>query len=142
MELPTPRKGPSFSESDGQLRPERRKDRSEDTLLALTRLLDATRAAENLAALTVADGSGCLVAGSGAARLCDELCAFAPLLLHPPSNDTVPTRLDVVSRKTLVRRLSIDGLEVLICGQGDDPRAALARASEGCARILGARRRY
>ena len=120
-------------------RPERRRNRSEDALTALTRLLDATRQAEALSALAVADGSGCLVAGSGAARLCEELCAFAPLLVCPPSNDTIPTRLDVISRKTLVRRVSVDGIEVLVCGHGDDPAAALVRASEGAARILGAR---
>jgi hypothetical protein len=119
---------------------DRRRNRSEDALTALTRLLDATRQAENLTALAVADGSGCLVAGSGAARLCEELCAYAPLLLRPPSNDTIPTRLDVIARKTLVRRLSVDGLEVLVCGHGDDPRAALSRAGDGCARILGRRR--
>jgi hypothetical protein len=122
-------------------RPERRLNRSEDALTALTRLLDATRRAEALTALAVADSSGCLVAGSGAARLCEELCAFAPLLLCPPSNDTVPTRLDVIARKTLVRRVSVDGIEVLICGHGDDPGAGLERASEGCERILRAKHR-
>jgi len=122
-------------------RPERRRNRSQDALTALTRLLDATRQAEELTALAIADSSGCLVAGSGAARLCEELCAFAPLLVCPPSNDTIPTRLDVIARKTLVRRVSVDGIEVLICGHGDDPGTALARASEGAARILGARQR-
>ena len=70
-------------------RPERRRNRSQDALTALTRLLDATRQAEELTALAIADSSGCLVAGSGAARLCEELCAFAPLLVCPPSNDTI-----------------------------------------------------
>lgn len=120
---------------------ERRKNRSDDPLTALTRLLDATRQAERLTALAVSDTYGCMVAGSGAARLCEELCAYAPLLLCDPSNDVVPTRLDVIARKTLVRRLSIDGLEVLICGHGDAPAAGLTRAGEGASRILGARRR-
>jgi hypothetical protein len=55
------------------------------------------------------------------------------------ANDTIPTRLDVVTRRMAVRRLTIDGIEVLLCGQGGEVDA-LRRAAAGCARILGDRK--
>jgi len=125
---------------DGTL--ERRQNRSSDALIALSRLLDATRRQVGLDALAVADATGCLVAGSGPFRLCEELAAWAPLIAPEPANDTVPTRLDVLARRTEARRLALDGIEVLICGQGDDVarESALERVAEGCERILASGR--
>lgn len=118
---------------------ERRRDRSSDTLTALARLLDAARADAALDALAVADASGCLVAGAGRWEVCEELAAVAPLLERAAANDVVPTRLDVLARRSEVRRLSVDGVDVLLCGQGDGSSrsSALERAADGCARILG-----
>ncbi|HEV8246166.1 MAG TPA: hypothetical protein VGP93_10380, partial [Polyangiaceae bacterium] len=59
---------------------ERRKDRCQNTLGALTRLLESARRRAEAVALALSDGSGVLVAGAGAAQLCDELAAYAPLL--------------------------------------------------------------
>ncbi len=122
--------------------PDRRSQRRGDTLLALSRLLDAARRDGELDAVAISDGSGVLVAGAGRWDACEELAAIAPLEPDSlPANDVVPTRLDVMVRRTEVRRLSVDGVEVLLAGagggQGRD--AALTRAAEGCARILGER---
>lgn len=118
---------------------ERRTSRSENTLVALTRLLEAARRSAELEAVAIADGAGLLVASAGAAELCDELAAVAPLsapLANRAANDTVPTRMDVLSRRTEVRRLAVDGLEVFISGRGGDLGSGLSRVADGCARIL------
>lgn|SRR5450432_739566 len=114
---------------------DRRQNRSENTLGALTRLLEAARRSAELEAVAIADDAGLLVAGAGAAELCDELAAFAPLA-GCAANDTVPTRWDVLSRRTEVRRLAVDGLEVFISGRGGDLGLGLGRVAAGCARIL------
>ena len=114
---------------------DRRVSRSENTLVALTRLLEAARRSAELEAIAIGDETGLLVAGAGAAELCDELAAVAPLG-GPVANDTVPTRWDVISRRTEVRRLAVDGLEVLISGRGGDLGLGLAHVAAGAARIL------
>lgn len=119
-------------------RSERRRDRRNDTLGALGELLDSVRQDGDFRALAVADSAGVLVAGAGAHAECEELAAVAPLALGRAANDTVPTRLDVVLRKMQVRRLTIDGIEILLCGEGGDA-GALRRAAAGCARILSRR---
>jgi hypothetical protein len=127
---------------DGATRPgdghERRLARSSDPLTALCRMLDAARTESMVDAVAVADETGCLVAGAGAWQTCEELAAHAPLA----ANDVIPTRLDVLARRTRVRRLAVDGVEVLVSCQGGEEaaEAALARAAAGCQRILGRRR--
>ncbi|HVJ15068.1 MAG TPA: hypothetical protein VM686_06490 [Polyangiaceae bacterium] len=119
---------------------DRRKDRSENTLGALTRLLEAARRRSELDALAVADGAGVLVAGAGAAELCDELAAVAPLIgKGDPANDTVPSSLMALERRLRVQRLAIDGFEVFVCGSGAGiPN--FTDVAQGCERILGRRR--
>jgi hypothetical protein len=119
---------------------ERRQARSSDPLVALSRLLDAARRVGRLEALAVADETGLLVAGAGLCQTCELLAGIAPLLAD---NDSVPTRLDVLAGRSEVRRLSIDGIQVLLCGHGDDAGRdlGLKHAADGCARILG-RPRY
>jgi hypothetical protein len=114
---------------------ERRVDRSDDALTALTRLLESARRDTALDAVAVADESGLLVAGSGAAELCDELAAIAPLA-REPANDTIPSRLDVLGRSAGVRRLTVDGVEIFVSGRGGDLSEGLARIAAGCSRIL------
>ena len=117
-------------------RKERRVARSSDPLVALSRLLEAVRRSGPLDTLAVADETGCLVAGAGRSADCEELAALAPLFDGPawPANDTTPPRLEVLARTTEVRRLSVDGISVLICGQGSeaDQGAGLSRAAAGC----------
>lgn len=132
------------SEEADRAQSERRRARG-DALEALGRLLDSARRAGKMEAVAVADETGCLVAGAGAWRACRELAAYAPLLAPGtrPANDVVPTRLDVLARRLEVRRLSINGVEVLLCGQGESAAksAGMSHAEAGCKRILGARRR-
>lgn len=120
---------------------ERRDGSREETLTSLGRLLDSVRREADFDAVAVADETGVLVAGAGAWARCEELAAVAPLSLA--ANDTVPTRVDVLARRMEVRRLMVDGVQVLLCGQGGRSSApeALTRAAAGCARILGRRRR-
>ena len=130
-------------------RPERRAARTTDTLVALARLFEAARRAGSFEALVLADQHGLPIAGAGAAGVCDRLAAESAVLSARPANDTVPCRMDVVTRTAKIRRLRIDGIEVLLCGEGEggtraDPEReseALGKAAEGCRRILAEGRR-
>ncbi|MBK7586541.1 MAG: hypothetical protein IPI67_40925 [Myxococcales bacterium] len=132
--------GQSDSSPTSLDRTERRKLAPRDTLSALSQLLDGVRRDGAFRTLLLADPQGVLVAGAGVFSECEELAAYAPLVARNVANDTVPTRLDVVARKMEVRRLTIDGIEVLLCGEGGEADA-LRRAAAGCARILGSRNR-
>jgi hypothetical protein len=111
---------------------ERRHGRSSDTFVSLCRLLDAARRDSGLSAVAVADSSGCLVAGSGAAQLCEELAAISTL----PANDPRLDELGFRGSKPPVRQLLIDGFEVSISALGNAKDADYARLSDGCRRIL------
>jgi hypothetical protein len=113
---------------------DRRQDRSENTQVALTRWLEAARRSAALEALALGDELGLLMAGAGAAELCDELAAVAPLFYS--AEVELPLSPDVLSAGTEVRRLAVDGIELFICGRGGDLDAALLHAAAGCARIL------
>jgi hypothetical protein len=117
---------------------ERRQDRTTEALSALTRLLEAARKRSGIEALAVAEHGGVLLAGAGAARLCDELAARAPLAAGFPANDAIPTRLDIFERRALVQRLAVDGVEIIVCGVGDGEktRRELGTVAAGCTRIL------
>lgn len=113
---------------------DRRQARSENTQVALTRLLEAARRSAALEALALGDELGLLVAGAGAAELCDELAAVAPLF--GSTNTSVPTHLRVLGRGTEVRRLAVDGCEMYISGRGSGVDQALGGLESGCRRIL------
>jgi hypothetical protein len=115
-----------------QHKTERRHGRSSDTFVSLCRLLDATRRDSGLAAVAVADATGCLVAGSGAARLCEELAAISTL----PANDPRLGELGFRGERPPVRQLLIDGFEVSISTLGAAREADYVRLSDGCRRIL------
>jgi hypothetical protein len=112
---------------------DRRQGRSTDTFVSLCRLLDATRRARGLSAVALADSSGCLVAGSGAAQLCEELAALSTI----PANDPRLDELGFRGEKPPVRHLSIDGYEVALTALGDAADDDYARLGDGCRRILG-----
>jgi hypothetical protein len=120
---------------------ERRIARTSDPLVALSRLFESARREGSLDALVLADETGITIAGAGPAARCDELAAVAPFAAGVPANDTVPCRIDVVGRAAQVRRLRIDGIEVFLCAEGAAGEGALARAAEGCRRILVGQRR-
>lgn len=118
--------------SHRSLETERRHARSTDTLVSLCRLLDAARRTSGLSAVVIADATGCLVAGSGAARLCEELAAISTL----PANDPRLEELGFPGPKPPVRQLVIDGFEVSITALGDAQDSDYLRLSAGCRRIL------
>lgn len=101
-------------------RQERRRQRSNDPLIALTRFLEATRKREGVSALTLADESGLLVAGAGHFAECELLAAEAPLTSKG------------------VREVQVDGVRVLLSARPVKPRVFESLA-EGCQRILGRR---
>jgi hypothetical protein len=113
---------------------DRRQARSENTQVALTRLLEAARHSAALEALALGDELGLLVAGAGAAELCDELAAVAPLFGSP--NTSLPTHAFVLGRGTEVRRLAVDGCQLFISGRGAGLDRALGGIASGCQRIL------
>jgi len=119
-------------------RADRRKHRTEVALEALTRLVEASRRRAQLDAVTVSDPNGLLLAGAGAARLCEELAAWAPVMGRGADNDTVPSSLDAFESRTRLRRLSVDGIQIVVtfCGARADEPAELDAVSAGCARIL------
>jgi hypothetical protein len=127
---------------DGRV--ERRAGTRNEVLTSLGRLLESVRREAEFEAVAVADETGILVAGAGAWARCQELAA-ASSLARPSyaANDTVPTRADVLARRMEVRRLMVDGVQVLLSGSGGKSSApeALTRAAAGCARILGRSRR-
>lgn len=111
---------------------ERRHGRSTDTFVSLCRLLEATRRARGLSAVALADTSGCLVAGSGATQLCEELAALSTI----PANDPRLTELGFRGEKPPVRYLSIDGYDVALTVLGEARDDDYLRLSDGCRRIL------
>jgi hypothetical protein len=120
---------------------DRRLDRTCDALGALTKLVEASRRRAGLTAVAVSDAMGLLLAGAGAHRLCEELAAWAPLVARHADNDTVPTSLDAFEGRTRLRRLAIDGFEIVVsfCGPNSGSSAELEAVTAGCARILAQR---
>jgi hypothetical protein len=118
---------------------DRRHDRTTDTLGALTRLLESARRKSGFEALALSDDAGLLVAGAGSAALCDELAAVSPVQARWAANDTVPSALDVVEGRARMRRLRVNGIEVILCGLGEKvDESALDGVAQGCGRILKA----
>ena len=121
---------------------ERRRHRTESALEALTRLVEASRRRSGVEAVTVSDPNGLLLAGAGAARLCEELAVWALVVARGADNDTIPTSLDSFESRTRSRRVSVDGIQIVVtfCGSRADEPAELDAVSAGCTRILGDRR--
>jgi hypothetical protein len=118
---------------------DRRHDRTTDTLGALTRLLESARRKSGFEALALSDDAGLLVAGAGSAALCDELAAVSPVQARWAANDTVPSALDVVEGRARMRRLRVNGIEVILCGLDEKvDESALDGVAQGCGRILKA----
>jgi hypothetical protein len=115
---------------------ERRTRRSDDPLMALHYPLTFARFEGEFEALVLTDAAGCLVAGAGPWPTCEMLAAFAPLFVSRPrggpENREYPSNVEI-------RRLLIDGSEVLICARGGGHARvpSITRAASGCRRILG-----
>jgi hypothetical protein len=139
---PEPAEADGAPSSSGGPASERRRHRSDDLITALHYQLSTTRAEARLDAVVLVDDSGCLVAGAGAWPACEELAAYAPLLARPGAvqSAAVGTRIAALSEDVEVQSLTVDGVEVLLCGRGGGRGrgASIARAAAGCARILRA----
>jgi hypothetical protein len=114
---------------------ERRTRRSDDTMMALHYQLAFARFEGEFEALVLADAAGCLVAGAGPWPTCEMLAAFAPLFERRPvagAGRECPSDVEV-------RRVMIDGSEVLLCARGGGHARvpSITRAASGCRRILG-----
>lgn len=110
-------------------------------ITALHYQLSAARSEGKLEAVVLVDWSGCLVAGAGAWPVCEELAAFAPLMIHTGDirSAALGSRIAALSGTVEVHSLAAPGGEALICGRGGssgERRATLAHAAEGCRRIL------
>jgi hypothetical protein len=114
---------------------ERRRNQHRDTHASLCGLLDAARRDSGLAAVAVADMSGLLVAGSGAALLCEELAALAPVGVSEQRLAALGFRGD----RPKVKVLSIGGDTVAISALGAASEHDYLRISDGCRRILSER---
>ncbi|MCC6214341.1 MAG: hypothetical protein IT376_05700 [Polyangiaceae bacterium] len=128
---------------------DRRCDPRDDGLRSLERLLARLRAASHVEALALADAEGLVIAGAGARAACEALGADAALAAAAAparstasaANDTVPDRLDHLTRRTRVRRLTVHGVEVLLAARSDQALPDLASAAAACERILRERAR-
>jgi hypothetical protein len=115
---------------------ERRTRRSDDTMMALHYQLAFARFQGEFEALVLTDAAGCLVAGAGPWPTCEMLAAFAPLFVgrppQRPENRVCPSDVEI-------RRVMIDGSEVLLCARGGGSARvpSITRAASGCRRILG-----
>jgi hypothetical protein len=120
---------------------DRRQRRSVDPLVALHYQLAHARTRGALDAIVVADLSGVVVAGAGSWATCEELAAYAPLLVSGggATGSEEVSRVEVLRGETAVTSLEVDDQEVLICVRGGAARSqSLAEASFGVARILRA----
>ncbi len=119
---------------------ERRLTRSSDPLVALHYQLACSRRESGLDAVVVADDSGVLVAASGGWAACEELAAYAPLLVrHDRDGSASPRsgRLEEIGVHSEVHAIEVDGQTVLLCARGPQPKAgAMRQVADGVARIL------
>jgi hypothetical protein len=119
---------------------ERRRNRSDDPLVALHYQLTQTRREQDLDAIVVADPCGIVVAGAGAWAACEELAAYAPLFASGvPLAASLggSSRMNEMRRQVEIEPVEVDGQTVLLCSRGGPRRkAALAGAAGGVARIL------
>lgn len=111
-------------------RSERRVRRSSDPAQALAWWLEANRLRSKLPNLALADDLGTLVSGAGAARECDELAAWAPIVL---------TGRAPVEGARKLSGMKLPGFDAYICTDAElDPHAeVLSDVAAGCVRILG-----
>lgn len=104
---------------------ERRIVSRDNALSGLGRWLESCRLSAGLDALALSDASGCLIAGAGVSRICEELAALAP---HP----LVAAPLACAANSQSIAR----GQAYLVAPIGRVNQGTLTRFADGCARIL------
>lgn len=128
---------------------DRRQKRSRDPLVALHYQLAQARQEASLDAIVVADDAGLVVAGAGAWAACEELAAYAPLLVQGLWNEpgliegSRIAELGAFGMQVDVQEVDVDGQTVLLCarrGGADGARAASApRCAPGSGPLDGER---
>lgn len=109
---------------------ERRRRRSHDTLTALTLWLEGARRRDRLGSLALCDETGCLIAGAGAHRHCEELAALGAVRAANPA---------AAGGNVRVALLKLGGVKALVCADasaGTSSPDVLATIAAGCRRIL------
>jgi hypothetical protein len=126
------------------VQPERRRQRSQDPLVALHYQLARARLEGSLDAIVVADDAGVVVAGAGAWAVCEELAAYAPILAQTGWREPGlgrASRVMQIEAQVNVRQVEVEGQTVLLCARGTTRAVtaqAMNKAAEGVARILAA----
>ncbi len=119
----------------------RRRNRSQDPLVALHYQLAYTRNEERLDALVVADDCGMVMAAAGSWAACEELAAYAPLLArgawYEPGARGMSCFADLQGQVD-IQPVTVEGATVLLCARGTGRAGAIDRAAAGVARILRA----
>lgn len=112
--------------------------------MALHYQLARARQEGSLDAIVVAEESGVVVAGAGAWAVCEELAAYAPILVESgwrePGLGRV-SRLIEVGADVEVHPVAVEGQKVLLCARGSKRSGTvqvMKSAAEGVARILAA----
>jgi hypothetical protein len=106
--------------------------------VALHYQLAFSRREGGLDLVVVADDSGVVVAASGGWAACEELAAYAPLLVRVDPGEPKPTgRLAEIGIHSDVQAIDVDGQTVLLCARGARAKTgAMRHVADGVARIL------
>ncbi|MCX5743379.1 MAG: hypothetical protein NT062_12875 [Proteobacteria bacterium] len=120
---------------------ERRIRRATSVQQALQFQLESCRMDGQIDAMVVADGDGLPLASSGDTYACDEVAARMVLVGSKIQRFDGTLLGDGASWDVQMRRLDVDGTELLVCAIGGsmEQRARqIARGAEGALRILAA----
>src|SRR5207245_1535502 len=101
------------------------------------------KSAASLEAIVLADTSGVVVAGAGSWVVCEEVAAYAPILVNAQSGMTLPSRMESLKGDLDVRPMEAAGQPMLLCALSPKGKArvlaqgeATDRCASGVARIL------
>jgi len=117
---------------------ERRTRRSAERQTALRYQLEYTREKGGLEAVVVADDAGLIVGSAGESGVCEELGAYAPLMVRSVLGMKLPPMLR--DGDVSVRPMSLNGQPLFLAtiGGGVARDALLAHSDQGVSRILAA----
>lgn len=117
---------------------DRRTRRSVERQTALRYQLEYTREKGGLEAVVVADDAGLIVGCAGESGVCEELGAYAPLMVRSVLGMPLPPMLR--GGDVSVRPMSLNGQPLFLAtiGGGVARDALLAHSEQGVSRILAA----
>ena len=117
---------------------ERRTRRSAERQTALRYQLEHTREKGGLEAMVVADDDGLVLGSAGDSGVCEELGAYAPLLVRSLMGMKLPPLL--LGGDVAVRRITLNGQPLFLAtvGGGVARDALLSHSELGVSRILAA----